>query len=82
MNIPKLLKGITAVDAIAYTLFLMALSHYLFAGNDFGTLYLTTVSLFFFGVGLIVDAVAGVNVISITTDETTILTTGKATIQE
>jgi hypothetical protein len=82
MNIPKLLKGITAVDAIAYTLFLMALSHYLFAGNDFGTLYLTTVSLFFFGVGLIVDAIAGVNVISITTTETTLTTSGKAIIQE
>jgi hypothetical protein len=82
MNIPKLLKDITAVDTIAYMSFLMALIRYSFAGNDFGTLYLITVSLFFFGIGLIVDAIAGVNVISITTDEATILTTGRATIQE
>jgi hypothetical protein len=82
MNIPKLLKDITAVDAVAFTLFLMALSNYLFVGSDFGTVYLYTASLFFFGVGFIVEAISGVNVISITTDEATILTTGRATIQE
>jgi predicted membrane protein len=57
MNVYSLLKNVTAVDAVAFVLFLMALCLYFFTGDESGALYMNTASLFFFGISFIVDAI-------------------------
>jgi hypothetical protein len=83
MNISKVLKNITAVDVVAFVLFLMALCLYFFMDDVAGAMYMNTASLFFFGISFIVDAINEIktNVVIITTPETN-NASGKATIQE
>lgn len=83
MNISKILKNITAVDMVAFTLFLMALFLYFFMDDEAGAMYMNTTSLFFFGISFIVDAINEIktNVIIVTTPETN-KTSIKPTIQE
>jgi hypothetical protein len=83
MNISKVLKNITAVDMVAFTLFLMALFLYFFMDDEAGAMYMNTASLFFFGISFIVDAINEIktNVIIVTTPETN-KTSIKPTIQE
>jgi predicted membrane protein len=61
MNILKLIKGIitdiNSADIVAYILFLLALSRYVFTDDKDGSLYLSTLALFFFGISFIIDAV-------------------------
>jgi hypothetical protein len=75
-------NNITIVDTVAVLFSLIALYHYFFTADQLATLYTTAAALFFCGVGFIVDAIDKVKVINITTNETTLLTSGKAKIQE
>jgi hypothetical protein len=78
----KKLKNMYVVDIVVLVFSLSALYHYFFTADQLATLYTTAAALFFCGVGFIVDAIDKVKVINITTNETTLLTSGKATIQE
>jgi predicted membrane protein len=60
MNVSNLLKNVTAVDVVAFVLFLMALCIYFFTGDEAGALYMNTAALFFFGISFIVDAIANI----------------------
>jgi predicted membrane protein len=60
MNVSSLLKNVTAVDAVAFVLFLMALFLHFFTGDEDGALYMNTAALFFFGISFIVDAIANI----------------------
>jgi hypothetical protein len=61
MNILKIIKNIVrdinSADIVAYILFLLALSRYVFTDDKDGSLYLSTLALFFFGISFIIDAV-------------------------
>jgi predicted membrane protein len=74
MNVSNLLKNVTAVDAVAFVLFLMALCIYFFTGDESGALYMNTAALFFFGISFIVDAIAKIetNVVIVAAAEPTI----------
>jgi hypothetical protein len=57
MNILKFVEDINSADIVAYLLCLAALCRYFFIDDKDGTLYLTTVAIFFFGVSFIVGAI-------------------------
>jgi hypothetical protein len=58
LNIIKdIAKDINSADIVAYILFLLALSRYVFTDDKDGSLYLSTLALFFFGISFIIDAV-------------------------
>jgi hypothetical protein len=61
MNILKIIKDIVkdinSADIVAYILFLLALSRYVFTDDKDGSLYLSTLALFFFGISFIIDAI-------------------------
>jgi hypothetical protein len=82
MNTYELLKNITVIDVIIFVLFLMSLYLSFFTNYKVATMYITSVAMFFIGIGFIVDAIKKVKVINIITNETTLITSGKATIQE
>jgi hypothetical protein len=76
------LKNIAAVDIVVLVFSLQALYLCFFTNYTLATLYATTAALFFCGVGFIVAAIDRNKPITITTNETTLITTSKATIQE
>jgi hypothetical protein len=83
MNILKILKNMNTVDVVAYVLYLSAAYRYFFIDDGLATLYITTLALFFFGISFIVSAIEKTKVvINVTTSETVLITSGKATIQE
>jgi hypothetical protein len=57
MNILKFVEDINSADIVAYLLCLGALCRYFLTGDNDGTLYLTTIALFFFGISFIVSAI-------------------------
>jgi hypothetical protein len=75
-------RNTTAVDIVVVAFSLTALYHYFFTDDQLATLYTTAVALFFCGVGFIVDAIDKVKVINITTNETSLHTSGNTTIEE
>jgi hypothetical protein len=62
MNVLEFVEDINSADIVAYLLCLGALCRYLLTGDNDGTLYLTTVALFFFGISFIIDAINELNI--------------------
>jgi hypothetical protein len=77
----KLLKSLTVVDITAFTLFFMSLYLAFFTNESVATIYMFSVTMFFFGVGFIVDAIAKIehNVVIVISSEQG---SDKPTIQE
>jgi hypothetical protein len=75
-------QNVKAVDIVVVILSLSALYKHFFTDDQSAALFLTVSALFFCGVAFIVDAIDRNKPISITTNETTLITAGKATIQE
>lgn len=55
----KLLRNVTPVDGLTFLLLLLTLYVAFFTSpNPIGVLYMCSVTMFFFGVGFVVDAIA------------------------
>jgi hypothetical protein len=78
----KLLRNFTPVDGLTFLLLLLTLYVAFFTSpNPIGVLYMCSVTMFFFGVGFVVDAIAKIDhnaVIVITSEQGS----DKPTIQE
>jgi preprotein translocase subunit SecG len=57
MNTFNLLENVTAVDVVAFLLFVSSLYLCFFTNYGLATLYMATVAIFFFGISFIVDAI-------------------------
>jgi hypothetical protein len=82
MDIFKHVRDINAVDIIALTFYLGGLYSYFFTDKVVDTFLFFTATTLFFGVGFIVDAIENTKIVNVTTNETLLYLSGKATIQE